>query len=98
MIYHRFRFGFRKNLKVLLCRMVGHRLNEDPKLLSCERCGLAYEEAYYPLDYYVGCGLVKVDKQKDPIYANIQRIKEVEFKRNPPKRTFGENYNIFRKT
>ena len=52
MKYHQFRFGFWGNLKVLMCRIVGHRINEDPSHHCCERCGLAYEECYFPKDYY----------------------------------------------
>jgi len=77
MIYHRFRFGFKKNLKVLLCRIVGHRLNDDPKFQSCGRCGLAYEECYHPRDYFVESGIVKVSKaEKELYYAELRRTQE----------------------
>jgi hypothetical protein len=64
MIYHRFRFGWfpwkkRNNFKVLLCKIFGHRLNENPSHPWCERCGLAYEECYYPRDYYTESGICK---------------------------------------
>lgn len=52
MIYHKFRFGLFGNFNVLLCRIFGHRINNHPKYETCERCGLAYSECYYPLDYY----------------------------------------------
>lgn len=36
----------------LICKIFGHRLNEKPQHKWCERCGLAYSEAYYPDCYY----------------------------------------------
>ncbi len=50
--HHRFRFGLIGNLKVLLCRIFGHRVNNDPAGFTCQRCRLAYEEIYYPEDYW----------------------------------------------
>lgn len=44
--HHRFRFGFLGNLKVLICRIFGHRINNDKNYHSCQRCRLAYEEIY----------------------------------------------------
>ena len=61
MQYHKLRFGFLGNLKVLTCRIFGHRLNNSPELLSCGRCGLLYEECYYPENYYVKAGFVQDD-------------------------------------
>lgn len=52
MKYHKFRFGLWKNLKVLLCKIVGHRINDDPSNHWCERCGLAYSECYFPIPYW----------------------------------------------
>ena len=52
MKYHKFRFRFKKNIKVLICRIFGHRINNNPEFEWCERCGLAYEECYYPKNYY----------------------------------------------
>lgn len=52
MKYHKLRFGLKKNLKVLICRIFGHRLNENPENHWCERCGLAYEECYFPKKWY----------------------------------------------
>jgi hypothetical protein len=46
--HHKFRFGLIGNLKVLLCRIFGHRVSEDPIGFACERCNLAYEEIYSP--------------------------------------------------
>lgn len=52
MIYHDYRFGFVGNIKVLLCKIFSHRLNENPAHVWCGRCGLAYEECYRPKKYY----------------------------------------------
>ena len=52
MKYHKLRFGLKKNIKIIVCRIFGHRINKNPKHEWCERCGLAYEECYYPLKYY----------------------------------------------
>lgn len=41
--HHRFRFGLIGNQKVLLCRIFGHRVSDDPTGFACQRCGLAYE-------------------------------------------------------
>lgn len=46
--HHRFRFGLIGNLKVLLCRIFGHRVSDDPTGFACQRCRLAYEEIYSP--------------------------------------------------
>lgn len=50
--HHAFRFGLIGNLKVLLCRIFGHRVSDDPAGFTCQRCRLAYEEIYYPEDYW----------------------------------------------
>jgi hypothetical protein len=42
-----------------MCRLFGHRLNNDPGHHWCGRCGLAYEEIYYPQDYWTKSGIVK---------------------------------------
>ena len=60
MQYHRYRFGFIGNIKVLLCKIFGHRLNEDPKYAWCERCNLAYSECYYPKNYAEESGIIDV--------------------------------------
>jgi hypothetical protein len=52
MKYHKFRFGLKKNIKVLICRIFGHRINDEPGNEWCQRCGLAYEECYHPINYY----------------------------------------------
>lgn len=80
MIYHRFRFGFKKNINVLLCRVVGHRLNDEPKFHSCGRCGLAYEECYHPRDYFVESGLIKVSKAEKALYSAELQRKQEKFK------------------
>lgn len=55
MIYHKFnlkRFGLIGNLKILLCKVFGHRVGKTPTVQCCARCGLAYEEIYFPEDYF----------------------------------------------
>lgn len=47
LLYHRYKFGIKGNIKVLLCRTFGHRLSEDKNYECCHRCGLAYSEIYY---------------------------------------------------
>lgn len=61
MNYHKFRFGFIGNIMVLLCRLFGHRLNENPSYHWCERCKLDYSEIYYPIDF--------LQATKDAIYT-----------------------------
>lgn len=46
LLHHSFRFGLKGNLRVLLCRIVGHRLNNKKDHGWCGRCRLAYEEIY----------------------------------------------------
>ena len=74
MKYHRYRFGLIGNFKVLLCRIFGHRLNNNPGFHWCGRCGLAYEECYYPEDYWVDSGIVKVPEDEIADYL-LERIK-----------------------
>jgi hypothetical protein len=48
--HHKFdlhRFGIIGNLKILLCKLVGHRLNEIEDHSWCGRCGYCYEDIYY---------------------------------------------------
>jgi hypothetical protein len=52
MNYHKYRFGLKENIKVLLCKIFGHRLNENPTHFWCERCGLSYESCYHPRKYF----------------------------------------------
>lgn len=59
MHYHTYRFSFRKNIKVAICKIFGHRINDNPAFHWCERCGLAYEECYHPKDWWVESGIVK---------------------------------------
>jgi hypothetical protein len=60
MRHHKLRFGLKGNIKVIICRIFGHRINNDPRYHWCERCGLAYEECYEcGLDYWSLCGVVK---------------------------------------
>ena len=71
MQYHRFRFGLKKNFSVLLCRIFGHRLNEKASYKWCNRCNLCYEECYYPEDYWVESGVVKLKgKEKHDYEVN----------------------------
>ena len=84
MIYHKYRFGLLKNIKVFICKKFGHRINENPAYHWCERCGLAYEECYYPLDYFVQSGLVKVDEKEMAEYLVEQEMKEQKFKNKNP--------------
>jgi len=85
MIYHRFRFGWRQNLNVLICRIFGHKLNDDPSNLGCGRCGLAYEECYYPRDYFIESGLIKFS------------IKDQQEKDEYKKREYEREFNIVTK-
>ena len=62
MIYHNYKFGLRGNVSVFLCKLFGHRLNEDPKYAWCERCGLCYEECYYPKNYAEESGIIDVKR------------------------------------
>jgi hypothetical protein len=63
MQYHKFRFGLKGNIKVFICRIFGHRINENPAYHWCERCGLAYEECYWPKDYFTESGLIKSESE-----------------------------------
>lgn len=64
MVYHRFRLSYfgLKNIKNLLCRIFGHRLNENPAHHWCERCGLEYGECYKPLDYWTASGISQTEE------------------------------------
>ncbi len=64
MVYHRFRlsyFGI-KNINNIVCKLFGHRLNENPAHHWCERCGLEYGECYKPLDYWTATGIIKTEE------------------------------------
>ena len=74
MKYHKYRFGLKSNIKNFICRIFGHRLNENPKFHWCGRCGLAYEECYYPDDFWVDSGIVKVPENEIGEYL-LERIK-----------------------
>ena len=81
MKYHKYRFGLIRNFKVFLCKTFGHRLNEDPSHHWCGRCGLCYEECYFPDDYYIESGIVKVPENETGDYLaekarNILRDKK----------------------
>lgn len=51
MKHHKFRFEINGNFKVLMCRIFGHRLNDNVNHHWCNRCGLAYEKIYHPYSY-----------------------------------------------
>lgn len=40
-----------RNLRIVICRVFGHRINKFPAHHWCDRCNMAYEECYHPLDY-----------------------------------------------
>lgn len=42
----------KKVLRRLGCVLFGHKVNNNPSHKWCGRCVLAYEELYYPLDYF----------------------------------------------
>lgn len=50
LMHHHFRFRFKQNLKVAVCRTFGHRLNNKVENKWCERCGLFYGEIYHLQD------------------------------------------------
>ena len=54
MQYHNIR-----NIDTLVCRLFGHKLNNNPSNNWCGRCSLSYEEIYHPKNYYVESGIVK---------------------------------------
>jgi hypothetical protein len=83
MIYHHFRFGWlpwkkHNNFKVLLCRIFGHRINENPAHPWCGRCDLAYEECYYPKNYWTesteNTNLVISEEDALKLHNNLAKI------------------------
>ena len=60
LIHHRFRFGIVGNLKVVNCRMFGHKINNNPAHPWCERCGMVYEEIYQNIGegYFLESGII----------------------------------------
>lgn len=80
MKYHRFRFGIKGNIKVLICRTFGHRINENPANHWCERCGLAYEECYHHTDYYIESGIIKLNEEEKAEYEVGKMLKEIKNK------------------
>jgi len=51
--HHKFdlhRFGIIGNMKIALCKLVGHRLNEIEDHPWCSRCGYCYEDIYYKIN------------------------------------------------
>ncbi len=58
--------------KFSLCKILGHRINENPAHHWCERCKLAYEECYYPKDYYKESGITKPE-------IDYKEIDNIEF-------------------
>lgn len=50
-------FSIKENINILLCKIFGHRINEDPANHWCERCSLPYDRCYQPKDYFAESGL-----------------------------------------
>lgn len=46
LVHHNYRFGLKNNFKVFICRLFGHRINDNKKFEWCNRCGLAYFDIY----------------------------------------------------
>jgi len=65
--YHKIR-----SFKTFLCRVLGHRINNNPANHWCERCKLAYEEAYHPENYWEKSGIVKPE-------IDFTKIDNIEF-------------------
>jgi len=47
LLYHKYSFRIKQNLKVWFCRMFGHELNKNVEDKWCNRCGLFYGEIYH---------------------------------------------------
>ncbi len=86
LMHHRFRFGIMKNLKVLTCRIFGHRINNKPSQHWCERCGLAYEEIYTNIGhgYFKESGII--DKSLFKLDGSYKFSVEIENKEYPLKK------------
>jgi|GEM_PF-5432901 len=66
MEYHSFKLsrGLRYNIRVFICKIFGHRINDDPSDYTCGRCKLSYEDCYYPKNYYIESGLIDINKKE----------------------------------
>lgn len=55
-VFHQFSWNRSRRLWFwkgqILCRIFGHRINNNHMRLACGRCHLAFEEIYNGLDYY----------------------------------------------
>jgi len=67
LLYHNYRFGFIGNIRVLFCRLFGHRVSENPKYNNCSRCGLCYEEIYHDVGegWFMESGIVSKENILD---------------------------------
>jgi len=83
LLYHRFRFGLIGNLKVLTCRIFGHRLNNNPAYHWCERCGMVYEEIYHNIGdgYFMESGII--DKNLYDVDGNYKYSTEINGEEYP---------------
>ena len=41
------KYGLKSNINILICKLFGHRLNDNPDHPWCPRCRLCHEEIYY---------------------------------------------------
>jgi len=71
------RFGINQLFRVVICRLLGHRVSDDPEYNTCARCGLAYEEIYHKIGegWFIESGIVS----KDSILENMteREVKEL---------------------
>jgi len=83
LLHHYFRFGVIGNVNVLICRIFGHRVNNNPAHSSCERCGLAYQEIYYKKGegYFIESGII--DKSLFDKDGNYKYSTEINGKEYP---------------
>lgn len=47
LLHHHYRFGLLKNLKVFICRTLGHQMNDNMEYMWCQRCGMCSTEIYH---------------------------------------------------
>ena len=78
MQYHNYRFGFKGNIKVLVCKLLGHRLNDDASSAWCGRCNLAYSECYYPQNYAEASGIIDVNRYDESGCLKCSECRERE--------------------
>lgn len=87
--YHslwKWRTSPRKLFNAIMCRLVGHRLNNEPRHSWCGRCGLAYEEVYHipwttqaeqPKNYHMIMREEYGPDKKKPAAQAVQKPKKV---------------------